>query len=210
MTSESIMPTDIAEAHRLLLSDKTLQFDLTARAPPRVIEPPGWLEALGRLLQALGGPLQLLFWVLVAAAVAMLLYFIVREAVGGRWRSRFRAARSKDAAAPDWRPSAAAARLMLADADRLAAQGRFAEAAHHLLLHSIQDVEDHRPRAIRPALTSREISRLGILSAEARAAFGRIATVVETSLFGERPLTADDFATCRRAYEAFALPGAWS
>lgn len=212
MASESTTgaPADVAEAHRQLLADKTLQFDLTSRPLPKVSEPPGWLRALGRLIDALSGPLEIVFWILVGLAVAMLLYFIVREAIGPRWRRRFKSAKTADAAAPEWRPTAAAARLLLAEADRLAAAGRFDEAAHHLLLHSIQEVQDHRPRAIRPALTSREIGRLGILPAEARTAFGRIAAVVETSLFGGRPLGQAEFSECRQAYESFALPGAWS
>jgi hypothetical protein len=203
-------PADVAEAHRSLLADKTLQFDLTSRPLPKTAEAPEWLKMLGRLIEALSGPLQILFWGMVALAVLALIYFIVREATGLRWRGRFRRGQEGEAPAPDWRPTEAAARLLLAEADRLAAAGRFADAAHHLLLHSIQEVEDRRPRSIRPAFTSREIARLNQLPAEARTAFGRIAAVVETSLFGGRPLGADEFADCRKAYQDFALPGSWA
>jgi hypothetical protein len=99
---------------------------------------------------------------------------------------------------------------LLAQADELAAQGLYAEAAHHLLLHSIQDVEDHRPRAIRPALTARDIAALDQLPPTPREAFTRIAQAVERSLFGGRPLDKEGFAECRSAYEAFAFEGGWS
>jgi hypothetical protein len=208
MAADSISggAADIAEAHRRLLADKTLQFDLTSRAPPPTAKTPGWLEALGRFIEALSGPLEFLFWAAVALAVAMLLYFIVREATGARWQARFKRRKgAREAEAPDWRPSPTFARLQLAEADRLAALGQYDEAAHHLLLHTIQDVEDHRPRSIRPAYTSREIARMPLLPGGAREAFGRIAGIVETSLFGGRRLGAEAFAECRSAYEAFAL-----
>jgi hypothetical protein len=57
-----------------------------------------------------------------------------------------------------WRPDAAVARVLLADADALAAKGRYAEAAHLLLRRSVQDIEGSRPRLVRPALTSRDIA----------------------------------------------------
>jgi hypothetical protein len=44
----------------------------------------------------------------------------------------------------------------------------------------------------------------------ARTTVVAIAGVVEHSFFGGRPIDASGFATCRRAYEAFAFPGAWA
>lgn len=44
----------------------------------------------------------------------------------------------------------------------------------------------------------------------AREAFWRIAVAVERSLFGGRPLDAEGFAECRRAYEAFAFAERWA
>src|SRR5262249_29788159 len=111
---------------------------------------------------------------------------------------------------PDWRPPLARARALLADADRLAAQGLFAEAVHLLLFRSIEDIDERRPRSIKPALTSRNIAQLDALPSSARPAFARIATSVERSFFGGREIDAQDFQECRRAYEAFAIPNAWS
>ena len=68
----------------------------------------------------------------------------------------------------------------------------------------------YRPRAVRPALTARDIARLDSLPAAARAPFSLIAEVVERSFFGGREVDAGAFAECRRAYESFALPEAWA
>jgi hypothetical protein len=196
---------DLAEAHRRLLADRTLQFDF-GQAPPPPKPPPHWLQAL---LEMLAPFMKYLFWGLVIAAGALILAFLVREVVRVRWNRRGRISQPADQAST-WRPQETRARLLLAQADELAAQGLYAEAAHHLLLHSIQDVEDHRPRAIRPALTSRDIAALETLPPAPKAAFTRIAQAVERSLFGGRPLDAAGFAECRSAYEAFAFEGAWS
>lgn len=80
-----------------------------------------------------------------------------------------------------------------------------------LILHrSIEEIDDRRPRLVRPAFTAREIGRLDDIPQSARATFAAIAAVVEHSLFGGRPVDAAAFAACRRAYAAFALPGAWT
>ena len=134
---------------------------------------------------------------------------LVREVL----RLRMPAARPKTVAAetaPEWRPDAAAARDLLAAADALAAQGRFAEAAHLILLRSVADIERRRPRSVRPALTTREIAGLSALPPSARPAFAQIGRVVERSLFGGAPVEAAEYAECRREYEAFALPAGWA
>jgi hypothetical protein len=196
---------DLAEAHRRLLADKSLQFDF-GQAPPPPKPPPNWLV---ELLEALAPFMKYLFWGLVIAVGALIVAFLVREVLRVRWaRNPKKVRTAQDVSA--WRPQEARARLLLAQADELAAQGLYAEAAHHLLLHSIQDVEDHRPRAIRPALTSRDIAALEALPPTPKQAFQRIAEAVERSLFGGRPLDAAGFAECRSAYEAFAFEGAWS
>jgi len=210
MADPALSP-ELLAAHKRLLADRALQFDLSVRpAPPPPAEVPAWLKALGKMLEALGGPLEILFWAAVGFAVGFLIFYIVREVRGARWASRSRGADGQDAPTPAWRPNAAYARLQLAEADRLASEGRFDEAAHHLLLHGIQDVQDRRPRSIRPALTSREITRLPVLPETARAPLQTLTQVVEESLFGGRRLGAAEFESCRAAYAAFALPEVWA
>ncbi len=197
----------LAAAHQRLLADKSLQFDFDAipRDPP-----PTWLLSLGELIQALFPVLKLLFWAGLALAVGFILFFIAREILGLRLPGMKRKAKPERPEAIDWRPAAPKARALLQDADRLAAQGLFAEAAHLLLFRSIADIEGRRPDLVKPALTSRDIAELKELPSSARPTFAVIARAVERSLFGGRPLDAEGFAECRRAYESFAFPGTWA
>src|SRR5690606_26136672 len=101
----------------------------------------------------------------------------------------------------------AVAVALLSDADALAAQGRFAEAVHLLLLRSINDIDGRLPNAVRPALTARDIAGLDRLPTAARPTFRQIARVVEASLFGGGAVDQGAYGECRDAYEAFALAG---
>lgn len=196
----------VARAHAAMLQDPTLQFRFEALKPP---EPPAWLKPLLEVLAQLAPLMVWIFWGGLALGLGMVLFFIARELIRVRWperRRRDEAAKPKD----EWRPSPEAARALLQDADRLAAEGRFAEAARLLLHRSIEDFEGRRPRAVRPSLTARDIAGLDSLPAPARPPFEKIATVVERSFFGGRPVDASAFAECRSAYEAFAFPGAWT
>lgn len=201
-------PTDdaLVRAHARLLEDASLQFDRTGFDPPT---PPGWLNWIGDLLRAAGPVLQWVFWIGLALIVGLILYAIVREILRLRAPPP-KAEKPASIAGAEWRPDARAARDLLAEADRLAADGQYADAVHLLLLRSVTDIEKRQPRALRASLTSREIAVLEALPESGRSAFGLIARVVEGSLFGGAPVSAGAFADCRRAYEAFALPEAWS
>ncbi len=109
----------------------------------------------------------------------------------------------------DWHPAAAPARAWLQEADALAARGLFAEAAHHLLLRSVDDLASRRPHLVRPALTSRDLSRAQGVPPAPRQLFAQIAAVVERSLFGGRPVGAEDWTACRAAYANFAQSANW-
>lgn len=191
-------------AHQTLATDKTLQFEMKGVEPPP--PPPGWLEPLFELLQAMGPLFRIIFWLGLAAIVLSILWFIGRELIRIRLPARTDKLNITDA----WRPAPAAALALLSDADALAAEGRFAEAVHLLLLRSINDIDGRLPNTVRPALTARDIAGLSRLPAAARPAFDRIARVVESSLFGGRPVDRATFADCRAAYEAFAFPQAWA
>ena len=58
-------------------------------------------------------------------------------------------------------------------------------------------------------LTSRELAAAEAIPAPARDLFAGIARLVERSLFGGRPVAADDWTEARAAYADFALPGTW-
>jgi len=194
-----------------LLGDHGLQFDFTAIAAPRD-QTPEWLKALaraiGKAVVAALPVLKILFWVGVAVAVLFIALLIAREVFGIRFGARRKASPPRPAAA-DWLPEAWKAQALLEDADRLAAAGDYDRAARLILHRGIEDIEAHRPRLIRPALTARDIAALEGVPTRAREAFTLIARAVEASWFGARTLGAEEFAHCRQAYETFAFPEAW-
>jgi hypothetical protein len=194
----------LARAHQALLQDHQLQFHFT-QAPPR--EPPTWLEPIARLLGAIAPFLQYLFWGGVIIVLGFVLYALA-TAIMRRMPARVRKEKAAPVETPVYRPTAARARALLEEADRLAAEGRYAEAARVLLHRSIEDLESVFAMAIGPALTSREIARLQPLSDEGRTVFSGIAQAVETSLFGGQPLEATRYRACREAYATFAGRGA--
>jgi len=101
---------------------------------------------------------------------------------------------------PGGRPARAAAPD---EPDRLARQGRFAEAIHALLLRALADLGD----SARPALTSREVLRGSPLAAEARAALGALVSAVEWAHFGARPAGPADYEASLAEYHR--LQRAW-
>lgn len=213
-------------AHRALRADPDIQFQLQRVEEPK---PPEWLvhflRALGKGLRPIGrffrwidsflpdiGWAKILLWIVIAAAAVTLVVMLWRGLRSGRWEWpwRRRTLRAAEAAEEEeWRPEEAPARAWLEEADRLAGEGRYAEAIHHLLLRSVDDIARRRPRLVRPALTSRELAAAGAVPAAARDLFARIATTVERSLFGGRAVDAGDWDSARTAYADFVLPRAW-
>ncbi len=152
----------------------------------------------------LGPIFQILFYGILGLAVVYILYLILSAVVIAK-RSHVKADKAEDIPdIPVYQPDAETARILLDDADALAAQGKFAEAVHILLFRSIQDIEDKRPHHVKRSLTSREIAGLSILTPKARDVFSQIGKLVENSFFGGRPLGAEDYALSKAAYKAFA------
>ncbi|CDO37167.1 MULTISPECIES: hypothetical protein [Novosphingobium] len=176
---------------------------------PPVSEVPGWLRALSRLMEAIFEPIGRLLgmsWpvfqyvlIALAAAMALLLLWRIFGPAMAAWRNR----RGQEDEAV-WAPSRAEATALLEDADRLAAQGRFGEAAHLLLQRSVHQINQARPDWLIPASTAREISVLPMLPESGRRAFATIADRVERSLFALRDLDAQDWTAARAAYADFA------
>ena len=212
---DSSTPDSFVRDWQALRADEAIQFgELQAQPPP---ESPAWLQsvlraigrmfaalfdavgALGRLI-GLTGPA--LLWVLGAFAVVALLLIawrLLRQRSGG--------GAAAAAAEPAWHPGTATALALLEDADRLAAEGRFGEAAHLLLTRSVGQIAQAQPGTLSPASTAREIAALPSLPAPAARAFTTIASCVERSLFALRRLTTEDWQTARAAYADFALSG---
>lgn len=199
-------PARFERAHAALRADGSIQFEMSDYQPPVV---PEWLRWLGRLLEGSGPFFKILFWVVVAAVLLAILYWLFRW-IGRGGLSVFKRSRApQQAPAESWRPDEAPARALLAEADALAAGGRFSEAAHLLLFRSIEEIDRKRPKLVRPALTSRDLARADEVPPGPRSAFTRIVMAVERSLFGGRTLTAADWTGCRTAYEEFAFAAEW-
>jgi hypothetical protein len=197
-----------AEAHRRLLADDSIQFDLPFVEPAPMREPsgPGWLERLFSFVSSDHPVLNALLWAVIALAALMVIYLVARHLSGAGWP--WQGAEAEET--PDWRPDEAPARALLSEAEALAAQGRFGDAVHLLLFRSIEDIESRRPDLVKPALTSRDIAALPAIPDRPRGAFARIAMTVERSLFARRPLQESDWRDCRSAYEEFAFAGTWA
>lgn len=199
----------LEQAHAELLKDRRLQFELSELKPPERPAWLDWIEGFFELLRALAPLLKFVFWGGVAVVVAVIVFFIVREIAAAHFNWKPKGRRTAVRVA-DWRPDTARARVLLEDADRLAAEGRYAEAAHLLLLRGVADIQDRRPRAVQPALTSRDIAASPDLPPPARPAFTAIAEVVERSLFGGRPVDQPAWTQCRRAYESLVFADTWA
>ena len=171
-----------------------------ARVAPKPKPKKAPLFSLGFL-----GPIfQLIFYGLLAFAVAYIVYLIVNTIIATR-RGYVKADKSEDVPdIPVYQPDAKTAKVLLDDADSLAAQGKFAEAVHILLYRSIQDIEKSRPHHVKRSLTSREIAGLSILTPKAKDVFSQIGKLVENSFFGGGTLGLADYEASKEAYKAFA------
>lgn len=214
-------------AHAAVRADPSIQFSLGAAPPPP--EPPVWLRAIGRWLGDLLAPVgrflrwlfgllpnapyaRILLWSLLALLVAVAVWMIVERLRSGEWRlpRRRRAATVVEAEREAaWQPDAAPVRSWLEEADRLAAAGRYADAIHHLLFRSIEDIGRRRPQLRRPSLTSRELAAAEVLPPNVRACFAAIMAPVERSLFGRRGVSDEEWRVARAAYADLALSRSW-
>ena len=175
-------------------------------------QPPEWLLAVLKFLANLFEPLgRLLVWILGESWSGVQILLIVLTACAVLWLAwtllwpLWRDRRRKSETEPNWAPAREAALALLEDADRLAAQGRYGEAARLLLERSVRQIATARPEWLTPSSTAREIGAIRDMPGPARLAFGEISRVVERSLYALRSLAAEDWASAREAYAEFAL-----
>lgn len=212
-------------AHRALRADPDIQFRMERAEMPK---PPEWLVAflrwsgerlrpVGRFFRWIDSFLpdapwaKIILWTVIALAAATLAVVLWNGLRGQRWGWPLRRRHMAADAEPEeeWRPEEAPARAWLDEADALAGAGHYAEAIHHLLLRSVEDIGRRRPRLVRPALTSRELAAADAIPPGARAIFSRIAATVERSLFGGHDVAPAEWTEARGAYADFVLPRAW-
>lgn len=219
----------LAAAHKALRAGGDVQFDMTPADPPR--QPPAWLKAFGEWLEQVLAPVgrflrwiasfmpdapyaRIFLWTVIGALALLIVWMIVDRIRHGvwrlpRWRRRALAA-AADYQEDQWAPDIAPARAWLQQADALAEQGRYADAVHHLLLRSVEDLARRRPQVVRRASTSRDLAQAPAIPAAPRRLFGEIAAAVERSLFGGRDITAAEWGRCRAAYTDFAQTRSWA
>jgi len=175
------------------------------------------LEPVGRFLGKIADLFpdaayaRILLWTVIALGAAALSWALYNRIRHGEWRLTLPRLASADdlEVEEEWVPDSAGARSWLEEADALAGEGRFAEAIHHLLFRSVEDIARRRPALVRPALTSRELAAAQAIPGRARALFASIAQTVERSLFGGRSVAKSDWLEARTAYSDFALAAAW-
>jgi len=205
--TEAKASADAAHDWQAVRDSTDIQF---APLPPvRPPETPGWLRALGEWLRDLFAPLGEALGLSWPVVEKVLIGLAVLGAVVLLWRiaATLRAARRMRTAIVEdhWVPGQEAALALLEDADQLAAEGRYGDAAHLLLQRSVGHIGLARPGWLVPASTAREIAALPQLPERARHAFGAIAALVEQSLFALRKLEPEDWQAARAAYAEFAL-----
>lgn len=194
----------VARAHEALRARSDIQFEMATAKPPEI---PPWVRWLVQHVAEISPALGWILLGLLLVGLAILLVLLFRTFVRGRPSRDADAEAAQDVAG--WRPTETAARALLAEAEALAERGRYEEAVHLLLQRSLEDIQRHRPRLLRPALTSREIAGSDWMPGIVRSAFAAMAAPVERSLFGGRSLLRADWEEARAAYGAFALPRAW-
>jgi hypothetical protein len=193
----------VAAAHARLLKDASIQFHPYVDRAPAVLS---LLRVLAPLLKALGPFGGWIVFGGLIIALGALFYPLVQRLLQSS-PSKPSSVNLTGALAP---PSRARARALLEEADRLAAEGQFGEAARILLARSIQDVEAQRPKSIPKSATAREIARLPVLTEDARVCFSGIASAAESFAFAGKPMDQSTFDRCRTLYADFALPTVWS
>lgn len=148
-----------------------------------------------------------LFGALVVAAILYLLFNLLLEALGGR--SAFRRNRNQLAAAegvvetPVTLDQETRDRT-LAQADALAAEGRFTEAIHLLLLVAMDRLRRELGPKVAPALTSREVLHSAPIPETVVPPLTRMVALSEIKHFGGRVAAAPDYQSCRQDFLHFS------
>jgi hypothetical protein len=140
-------------------------------------------------------------WLAVIVGVGVLLYAF-RDMLPFLGVNRDRGWELEEAAAAQAGDEAPA--IALGAADELAAQGRFVEAMHVLLLQALAEIRRRLDEQFADSLTSREILRSKHLSDDLRRPLREVVNRVEWTYFGEHPAAQDDYLACRTSFSAIA------
>lgn len=184
-------PEAVAESRDRVLGGGAYQTERPQEeAPPRREQLPPWL-------------VKAILWTAGIVVAAMIAYFLFNLALE-LWGSRFSLLHKRN------EPAAETARVetvapaqrekeqrTLAEADALAAEGRFAEAIHLLLLVAMERLRGELGPRLAPAMTGREVLHLAALPGAAAEPLGRMVALSEIKHFGGREASAPDYRVCR-------------
>jgi hypothetical protein len=142
---------------------------------------------------------KVIFTVLLVVVGVLIVAWIARE-VAGRTRGKAPLKPVQTAASLAAGPERIAATFD--DASRLAAEGRYAEAVHALLLAAIRHFAERARTPVQASRTSRELVRVLPLPPDAREAFAELVRTVELSLFGGGEVGEEDYERSRARFQS--------
>ncbi|MGC3997609.1 MAG: DUF4129 domain-containing protein [Anaeromyxobacter sp.] len=193
-------PDRLGDRARQLLEDEDLQRALPSPKPPDVPRPSSWDLHLPDWLEDLFDfsvePLALLVRLLIIAGAAVLVALLVvaiARAAARLGRRRREELAPEEAQGP--------VEIPIASARSLAAQGRWDEAIHSLLLETLQALS--AAARLTPSLTSREILAQVALPDAARQALAGLVAAVEISRFGGEQPGQAEYQACLAQFQVF-------
>jgi hypothetical protein len=198
-------PSAAGERARVILKDSRYQTQLPAHQNPNdqgePLAAPGGgvdLPPVSAPVIGAGAELTRIVFIVLAVAVAVLILAWLMQTVFQKM-ARGRPGGESDVEIESGEDEPVR-ELDVEDANRLAAEGRFGEAIHALLLAAIQHFAARARMEIQPSRTSRELVRLLPLTGDSRPRFSELVMAVERTLFGGEPAGAEDF---QRSLERF-------
>ena len=153
--------------------------------------PAEWKPPTRVNLHWLGLLLRIVLPIALAVAVLLAVVWLARRL----WGRRVDAEISPDGASEE------AIAIPIASAEALAAEGRWAEAIHALLLKTLEALS--AAARLAPSLTSREIVARVRVAPRAREALAGLVLAVEVSRFGGAAADATDYARCLERFHQF-------
>jgi hypothetical protein len=145
-------------------------------------------------------------WVALALVLAGLLGVLASQIAESR-RLAQPVPQSRPAVNPAPASTPPTAEQLLAEADARAAQGRYRDAMHCVLLAAMSHVASRFREAAPVSATSREVLRAAQLKPSESAALRDLVTRTDRAWFGEYPSDANDYAGTRLCFQAFLSGG---
>lgn len=197
---------------RAILADPRYQTHLPQHEAPKDLDegqtPPPFgssvnLPPVAEPVISAGAELTRILFIVLAVAVVVLILAWVTQTVFQRMATgRKNAEAESEVQSEKARPER---ELDVGDATRLAAEGRYGEAIHALLLAAIQHFAARAHIQVQPSRTSRELARLLPLRGDSRAKFNELVMAVERTLFGGEPAGPEDYQRSLERFRSLVL-----